>query len=84
MQHKNIDSTNKIIDIVIFGLELDVQLGGSTLKINCPKLMNMYGFKHYVSLSFSEVSKTPRSNQTITSHKTIYNIFDSGIYHKTQ
>ena len=84
MQHKNIDSTNKIIDIGIFSLELDVQLGGSTLKINCPKLMTMYGFEHYVSLSFSEVSKTPRSNQTITPHKTIYNIFDSGIYHKTQ
>ena len=84
MQHKNIDSTNKIIDIVIFGLELDVQLGGSILKSNCPKLMTMYGFEHYVSLSFTGVSKTPMSNQTITPHKTIYKIFDSGIYHKTQ
>ena len=42
----------------------------------------MSGVEHTVSLLFNDVSKIPIVNQMISSHKMIYNIFGSGIYHK--
>ena len=38
--------------------------------------------EHIVSLFFNDVSKIPVVNQMITSHKAVYNLFGSGIYHK--
>ena len=43
----------------------------------------MRGVEHTVSLFFKDVSKIPVVNQMITAHKSIYNLFDSGIYHKS-
>ena len=42
----------------------------------------MRGVEHTVSLFFNDVTKIPVFNQIITSHKAIYNLFGSGIYHK--
>ena len=42
----------------------------------------MHGVEHTVSLFFSDVSKISVMNQIITAYKSIYNLFDSGIYHK--
>ena len=60
----------------------NVQLGGELLKINYPKVSVMRGVEHIVSLFFNDVTKIPVVNQMITSHKSIYNLFGSGIYHK--
>ena len=42
----------------------------------------MHGVEHNVSLFFNYVSNISVVNQIITSHKAIYNLFGSGIYHK--
>ena len=42
----------------------------------------MRGVEHTVSLFFNDVSKISIVNQIIYSHKMIYNIFGSSIYHK--
>ena len=43
----------------------------------------MRGVEHTVSIFFNDVSKIAVVNQMITAHKAIYNLFGSGIYHKT-
>ena len=62
---------------------LNVQLAGKLLKIHYPKVSVMRGVEHTVSLFFNDVPKTPFVNQIIAAHKAIYNLFGSGIYHKT-
>ena len=42
----------------------------------------MHGVEHTVSLFLNDVFKIPVVNKMITSHKKIYNLFGSGIYHK--
>ena len=42
----------------------------------------MCGVEHTVSLYFNDLSKIPILNKIISVHKTIYNIFGSGIYYK--
>ena len=42
----------------------------------------MRGVEHTVYLFFNDVSKIPVVNQMITSHKAIYKLFGSGVYHK--
>ena len=59
-----------------------MQLAGRLLKAHDPNLTVMRGIEHTVSLFFNDVSKIPIVNQIISSHKMIYNIFSSGIYHK--
>ena len=60
----------------------NVQLGRKLLKVHYPKLTFMRGVEHTVLLFFNDVSKIPIVNQMISSHKMIYKIFGSGIYHK--
>ena len=60
----------------------NVQLVGELLKTYYTKISVMYGVEHTVSLFFNDISKIPVANQTITAHKSIYNLFGSGIYHK--
>ena len=60
----------------------DVKLAGRLLKVHDPKLTVMRGVEHTVSLFLNDVSKIPIVNQMIFSHKIIYNIFGSVIYHK--
>ena len=60
----------------------DVQLGGNILKEHYSKLTVMRGVQHTVSLFFNDVPKIPIVNKMISSHKMVYNIFCSGIYHK--
>ena len=60
----------------------NVQLSGERLKINYPKVSVMHGVVHTVSLFFNYVSKIPVVNQIIKSHKSMYNLFRSSIYHK--
>ena len=60
----------------------NVQLDGELLKIHYPKVSVMRGVEHTVSLFFNDVSKIPVVNQMVTSHKAIYNLFGSVIYHK--
>ena len=71
----------KLIDIVMFGGASNVQLGGKLLKVHYPKLTVMRGVEYTVLLFFNDVSKILILNQMIYSHKMIYNIFVSGIYH---
>ena len=66
----------------MFDGSANVQLSGENLKIYDPKLTVMHGVEHTVSLFFHYVSKIPIVNQMILTHKAIYNIFGSGIYHK--
>ena len=61
----------------------NVQIAGELLKICYPKITVMRGVEHTVSLFFNNVSKIPVMNQMITAHKAIYNLFGSGIYHKS-
>ena len=79
---REIDPGKQLIDIVMFGGDSNVQLGGKLLKVRYPKLTFMRGVEHTVSLFFNDVSKIPIVNQIIYAHKMIYNIFGSGIYHK--
>ena len=60
----------------------NVQLAGEVLKNHYTNLSVMRGVEHTVSLFFNEVTKIPVVNQVITAHKSIYNLFGSGIYHK--
>ena len=60
----------------------NVQLAGELLQIRYPKITVMCGVEHTVSLFLNDVSKIPVVNQMIRSHKAIYNLFGSGIYHK--
>ena len=64
----------KIIDIVMFGGALNVQLGGNLLKVHYPNLTVMRGVEHTVSLFFNDVSKITIVNQIISAHTMIYNI----------
>ena len=79
---KEIDPSIKLSDIVMFYGALNVQLSGRLLKVHYPKLTVMRGVENTVLLFFNDVSKTPISNKTISSHNMIYNILGSGIYHK--
>ena len=67
----------------MFDGDSNVQLGEKYLKLHYPKLTVMRGVEHTVSLFFNDVSKIPIVNQIISAHKMIFNIFGSGIYHKT-
>ena len=62
---------------------LNVQLIVILLKVCYTKFIVVHGVKHTVSLFFNGVSKIPIVHQMISDHKMIYNIFSSGIYHKT-
>ena len=79
---KEIDPAKKLSDIVMFDGALNVQLAGRLLKVHYPKLTVMCGVEHTVSLFFNDVYNIPIVNQIISSHKVIYNVFGSGIYHK--
>ena len=61
----------------------NAQIAGELLKIHYPMITVMRRVEHTLSLFFNDVSKFPIINQTITAHKAIYNLFGSGIYHKT-
>ena len=60
----------------------NVQLEGILLKVRYPKLAVMCGVEHTVLLFFNDFPRIPIVSQMISSHKMIYNIFGSGIYHK--
>ena len=60
----------------------NVQLWGKLLKFHYPKWTVMGAVEHKLSLFFNDVSKIPIVHQGIASHKTVYNIFGSGIYQK--
>ena len=47
-----------------------------------PKLTVVHSVEHTVSLFFNDVFKIPIASKIISSHKVIYNIFCSGIYHR--
>ena len=66
----------------MFDESSNVQFAGENLKIHYPKISFIGGFEHTISLFFSDVSKIAVVNKMITAHKTIYNLFGSGIYHK--
>ena len=66
----------------MFNGALNVQLGGERLKIHYPKLTVMCIVEHTVYLFFNDVYKIIIVNQMVTDHKSIYNLFGSGIYHK--
>ena len=78
---REIDPGKSLTDVIMFGEASNVQLGGKLLKVHYPKLTVMSGVEHTVSLLFIDVSKIPIVNQTISTHKMIYNIFGSSIYH---
>ena len=77
------DPNKKIIYVDMFNGDSNVQLGGVLFNIHDPKLTVMSGFEYNVSLFLNDVSKIPISNQIITVHKAIYNLFGSGIYYKS-
>ena len=60
----------------------NVQLADKLLTIHYPTFSVLRGVEHTVSLFFNDVSKIPVVNQIIIDHKTIYNLFGYGIYHK--
>ena len=60
-----------------------VQIDGDVLKIHHPKVSVMRMVEHTVSLFFNDFSKILVANQMIKGHKSIYDLFGSGIYHKT-
>ena len=66
----------------MFGGASNVQLGGELLKIRYPKITVMRVVEHTVYLFFNYVSKVPVFSQMITSHKEIYKLFGSRVYHK--
>ena len=79
---RKIDPHKSITDVVMFDEASNVQLAGELLKIHYPNISVMSGVEHTVSLFFNDVSKIPVVGQMITAHKSIYNLFGSGIYHK--
>ena len=60
----------------------NVKLGGRLLKARYPIFTVMRGVEHTVSLFFNIFSKITIVNKRISSHKMVYNVFGSGIYHK--
>ena len=54
----------------------NVQLIGELLKNHYPNISVMPEVEHIVS------SKIPAVNQMITSHKKVYNLFGTSIYHR--
>ena len=76
------DPHKSITDVVMFDGASNVQLYGKVLKIHDPKVLFMRGVEHTVSFSPNNVPKVTIVNKMITSHKEIYNLFGSGIYHK--
>ena len=79
---KIFDPHKSIIDVIMFDGASNVQLAGELLQIRYPKVTVMCGVEHTVSLFFDDVSKIPVVNNIITAHKTINNLFGSGMYHK--
>ena len=79
---REIDPAKTLSDIVLFYGASDVQLSGILLKVYNPKLTVIRGVENTLLLFFNDGSKIPIVNQMISSHKIIYNIFGSGIYHK--
>ena len=79
---REIHPGNKLTDIVMFDGASNVQLSGKLLKVHYPNLTVIRGVEYTVSLFFNDFSKIPIVNQIISSHKMIYNIFGSGMYHK--
>ena len=67
----------------MFGGASNIHIAGEFLKIHYPEIAVMRGVEHTVSLFFNDVSKISVVNQMITAHKAIYNLFGSGIYHKS-
>ena len=65
----------------MFERATNVQLSGRLLKSHYPNLTVMHGVEHTVSLFSNYASKIPILHQIIPPHKTMYNIFSSGIYH---
>ena len=61
-----------------------MKLAGRPLKVHHPKLTVMCGVEHTVLLFFNYFSKIPIVNEMDSDHKMIYNIFGSGIYHKSR
>ena len=60
-----------------------MEIGGELLNIHYPKLTVMCGVEHTLYVFFNDVSTIKKIvNQMVTSHKAIYNVFGSGIYHK--
>ena len=76
------DPGKYLTDVIMFDGASNVQLGGKLLKVHYPKLTVMPGIEQTVSLFFNDISKITIVNQMIFTHKMIYNIFGSGIYHK--
>ena len=66
----------------MFDGDSNVQLTGELLKIHYPNISVNRGVEHTVSLFFNDVFEIPVLNQMITSHKAVYDLFGSGIYHK--
>ena len=60
----------------------NVQLLGRLLRVYYTKLKFMRGVEHKEYLFFNAVYKIPILHKIIYSHKMIYTIFGSGIYHK--
>ena len=67
----------------MFDGDSNVQLVVELLKVHYPNISVMRGVEHTVSLFFNDVTKIPVFNQIISAHKAIYNLFGSGIYHKS-
>ena len=80
---KKIDRTKSTNSVVMFDGYSNVQLVGDLMKINRNKFTVIHGVEYTVYLLFNDVSKLLTVNQIIRSHKAIYNIFGSGVYHKT-
>ena len=59
----------------------NLQLEGKLLKVNYPNFTGMLGVEQTESLFFNDFSKIPYVHKLISSHKVIYNIFGSVIYH---
>ena len=74
--------SQKKSDIVIFDGDSNVKLAGRLLELNYTNLAVISGVEHTVLLFFNDASKIPIVNEIISTHKMIYNIFGSGIYHK--
>ena len=66
----------------MFDGDLDVQLGGNLMKFCYPKLTVMRGVIHTISLFLNNTPQIKIVNQIITSHKEIYKLSGSGMYHK--
>ena len=79
---RKIGPHKSITDVAMFDGDSNVQLAGELLKIHYPNISVMCGVEHTVALFFNDFSKIPVTNQMITAHKAISNLFGSGIYQK--